>query len=84
MRKQIKKEIDAAKVAKATNKEEGETMTVEEKLGQIFENHSNCYADVDYPDGCTMAIDKEGFIEVVKELLTKINSWRPIDLNDIL
>lgn len=37
----------------------------EEELGQIFDNRSNCYAEgIDV----VMAMDKERFIEVVKEL----------------
>ena len=37
----------------------------EEELKQIFENRSNCYAD---SDEVIMAMDKDRFIEVLKEL----------------
>ena len=37
----------------------------EEELKQVFENNSNCYADSD--EG-VMAMDKERFIETLKEL----------------
>jgi hypothetical protein len=37
----------------------------EEELKQVFENRSNCYAD---SDEVIMAMDKDRFIEVLKEL----------------
>lgn len=37
----------------------------EEELKQIFENRSNCYVD---SDEVIMAMDKDRFIEVLKEL----------------
>jgi len=37
----------------------------EEELKQIFENRSNCYAD---SDEVVMAMDKERFIETLREL----------------
>ncbi len=37
----------------------------EEELKQVFENNSNCYAD---SDEVVMAMDKERFIETLKEL----------------
>lgn len=37
----------------------------EKELKQIFENRSNCYAD---SDEVIMAMDKDRFIEVLKEL----------------
>lgn len=37
----------------------------EEELKQVFENNSNCYAD---SDKVVMAMDKERFIETLKEL----------------
>lgn len=37
----------------------------EKELKQIFENNSNCYAD---SDEVIMAMDRDKFIEVLKEL----------------
>lgn len=45
----------------------------EEELKQIFENRSNCYADC---EDVVMAMDKDRFIEVMRELKILPNNYK--------
>lgn len=46
-------------------------MKSSDKLGQIFDNNFNCYADTN-DESVVMAMDKERFIEVVKMILNSL------------
>ena len=43
---------------------------LKKELGQLFENNSNCYAEMDVDD-TVMAMDKDQFVKIVVEYLNK-------------
>lgn len=45
----------------------------DEELEQMFANRFNCYADTT-DDSVVMAMDCERFVEVVREILDKVNN----------